>query len=350
MRAELNKKKRIAVLLPLDPSKPESAPGVARLEMFTHLNDFEVECFHYGIRKWGEGCSIGSFYPEGNWKNVFSFLRLLLIFSKRQKEVGFDLIWVTCPPLTMAFFAIALKWIFKLPFIVDVRDPSVSNIVIAHSRRALIYKIAYRMEKFVYLQADLICAVTVELQQLLISRFSVPTSKLQVISNASTFKEEANIPLTKPIKVIYAGGFQAYHVVDKVIENLIINRSSSRFIFDFWGYQENKCPELEGTVKENKAESWIRLHPPVERSRIFDELRNSHVVLIPIFFSEHGEEIDYAIPLKFYDALAVSKPILLFGGTKASREELENNDIGVICGLNNNIFEKLDEIINSYPY
>ena len=157
------------------------------------------------------------------------------------------------------------------------------------------------------------------------------------------------MPIKNKIRVFFGGNFSPYQIIDKVIKNIGKHKSDiDNYIFHFFGYQRNKMPFLLKLIQKNKIQDSVHLNPPIQRNKLFRQLERSHIVLVSISGLKNPKIYDYAIPLKFYEALAFSKPILLYGGTKASKKALKKDQVGLICTDRDNIFKKLNQISQNY--
>jgi len=336
------KKNPIAIFLPAD-IKEKNNSAVARIEMFKYLKNINFDIYHFG--------NVGPYYSEASPKNLSMYYKILKKFKRNHFKNPYQLIWATLTPIIMALFASRFRKLFKIPLIIDVRDPGISSVVLKYSKNNWRFKIAKKIEKWIYSQADKICAVTPELKTFISKQFEIPSSKIEIISNATTFKQTNKTPIKKEFQVFFGGNFAPYQVIDKVLKNIARNKKHhDSFVFSFYGYNPKKQPELLRIIKENHLDGFVKLNPAIERQKLFKKLSESHIALVPISGLNHPELYDYAIPLKFYEALSYSKPILLYVGTKASKNALKRHQIGLTCSDNENIFDKLKQLKKNYDY
>lgn len=340
---------RIALLSPQSPAQPSSS-AVARMEMFAHLpKGWQVRNYYFGAQANPDDTSIGTYLPEGHPGNLGSLRTLLSTLTRHHQEKPFDCLWVTLPPIMMALFAVRAKRKLNLPLIVDVRDPGISSARLAVPTTSLRYKLAWLLERWVYRNADAICCVTPELAEFLQQEFGVPASRCHIISNAGPYKKPSTVPAPtekQPLHLFYAGTFAPYQVLRPFLEALLAQHASLPPLHvTLFGYQE-RGDQLPRLIAGHEKQ--IELHERAPRETVFTAMQEAHAVLVPIDGLDMPELYQYAIPLKYYEALAHSKPILLFGGTAASRHALERDKAGVHCPLNGNLAAALEELRAQY--
>lgn len=341
-----SEKSNIAIFFPHAISDRQSS-ALARLEMFDYL-PLQYDIYHFEKSVGKRQFSVGPYYPQGHPKNLLSLWRLVRQFRKQYRKKPYELIWVTLPPLPMALFAAVCKKLFRIPLIVDVRDPAIASVVLVKGKNGFIYKLAWRLERWVYKKADVICVTTPELNAFLQREFGI-SKEAVVISNASNFKQNRKTPLKEPVKVFFAGTFAPYQLMDEVAAQVAKYKTEREgFVFECYGFKPEKHPTLAAFVKKNEIEPYFKLHPPINRDKVFEEMSKAHIVLVPIAGLEHPELYEYAIPLKMYEALAWSKPVLLFGGTLAAENLINNDKFGLICKQNENLYEGLSKIVQKY--
>ncbi len=335
---------RIALLLPFSPTDPANS-GVARLEMFKFMPGIAIDRFHFGPASKGDH-SIGTYYSEASPRNLSSLFRLLKVFKQQHCEHPYDLIWTTMPPILMALFSRVVAKRCKVPLVVDVRDPGIASVVIVSPPGTFRYRLAHRFEKWLYKGASAICVTTPELATMLNKEFSADPKRITVISNATVEKVKNSKKMTPTkVKVFYAGTFAPYQVVDPLIDNLLKYKQKGNFQFDFYGYREEANPSLEAKVA---GHSELQLHPRLPRAELFKKLKESDIVIVPIELKGQKDLYDYAVPLKLYEALAFSKPVLLFGGTAASIRLVKETHIGEVTPVEKPIYPVLQKIVDDY--
>jgi glycosyltransferase involved in cell wall biosynthesis len=340
---------RIAILSPQSP-KQQSSSAVARLEMFQHFpTSTTFDYYYFGELADPKHVSLGEYLPEGHPKNFAALKTLITLLKKAHSEHPYDCLWTTLPPIMMALFAVQAKKSLKIPLVVDVRDPGISSARLAVAPTNIRYKAAWALEKRIYNAADAICCTTPELTEFLSKEFSIPAKKFHVISNAGPYKKENTSQYTGkgPLKIFFAGTFAPYQVVKPFIELLVTHAAALKhdFTFTFYGYQE-KGENLPAIIGDNTE--WISLHGRVSREEALKEMESAHAVLVPIHGLDMPELYDYAIPLKYYEALAHSKPVVLFGGTAAVVNAMSRDKAGIHCPIDGALVSCLTELADNY--
>ena len=333
---------RIALLLPFSPSDPANS-GAARLEMFDGFSKDSLDRYHFGPAT-GNDISIGQYAPEGSPRNLSSLVKLWQAFGRRHRQQPYQAIWTTMPPIMMALFARLLAARYRLPLIVDVRDPGIASVVMVRPQGSPMYRVAFMLERWLYRGAAAICVTTPELAAMLTRRFGVKPERLTVISNATAVKERPAKKLDpNEVRVFYAGTFAPYQAIDQLVDNLSATPPGPQFHFDFYGYRKEQNPGLENRVTGNVA-----LHPRLPRQELFEKLKASDIVLVPIELKGQKELYEYAVPLKLYEAIGFSRPVVLFGGTAASKRLVQETGAGEVCPVEQPLAPVLGKIVNDY--
>lgn len=340
----------IAVLSPQSPLQPSSS-AVARLEMFQEIsNEHTVDYYYFGEIAKAADISIGAYQPEGHPGNFSALRKLLGEISRKHRSKPYDIVWTTLPPIMMALFAVQVKKKLRIPLVVDVRDPGISSARLAVAASHPKYKAAWLLERRIYRNANAICCTTAELCEFLAAEFSIPRDRFTVVSNASLKKEKNPNPYTKgTFEVFFAGTFAPYQVMGPFLEKILDAKDelATSYRFTLYGYEERGA-ELPALIKRHGAESFIHLQGKVPREQAMQAMESAHAVLVPIHGLDMPELYDYAVPLKYYEALAQSKPILLFGGTKAVVQSLTRDKAGVRCTLKGNLVQALRDLSSNY--
>jgi hypothetical protein len=273
--------------------------------------------------------------------NVVTFLRL---------RKSFDCIWATIPPGSAAYYSVIAKKLLKIPLVVDVRDPLISGPALESGPRSFFYRASHLLEKYIYNNADHICAVTPELKSMIQNEYNILPKKVSVVYNATNFKKRNDQTINKKnVKVFFAGIFANYQIIPQLIENVIKHKNEAKnFRFELFGYSNQDGLSLEKYVASMGISSIISILPPRPREEILSKMLEADIVLVPISGLQRQEYFDYAVPLKFYEAVSNSKPILLFGGTKASVNILNEFKIGTSCSSKENVFMKLGTIVENF--
>lgn len=315
--------------------------------MFDGQTHLHIDIFYLG-EKGETGTWFGPYYRFYDPRFFFSALRARRIFRVAHQRNKYDLVWTTLPPIHAAVLAAFCCRQTGLPLVADVRDPGIAGLMADQSFMGkLMFVFAKKLEGYVYKTASFVCCTTAESLDFLNVHFRIDRAKIQVISNAAKAKEKtAQTELPRPITVYYGGSFAPYQIVDKVIANLLAHKKERRGLeFNFVGYKDGTQPSLERMVKGE--ESWLKLRPPVDRAQLLEEMKGAAIIMIPI--QGATSELDYAVPLKYYEALSINKPILVVGGTKALNRVTATDGVGVISDPDNgSIIAAANQIATDY--
>lgn len=277
-------------------------------------------------------------------KRIISFCKFFVQASFRIMRVKGDIVLATSTPLTIAIPALIKKAIQNTPFIFEVRDvwPEIP-IAMGFIKNKFIQKILLRFEKFIYLKAHHIVALSEDMKNSIFTRTFTPEEKLSVIHNISeierfSFFESNNNYFSrklgfKPEKtVLYAGALGMVNGLKYMID-LAANtkKIDSSIKFIIFGDGMEKEDLLAYAKEKGVMNNNLYFFKPVPKSilpQLYHEctIAASFVISVPELWANSAN--------KFFDALAAGKPIVInHRGWQA--DIIETKNIGFVLDFDN---------------
>lgn len=268
--------------------------------------------------------------------SMLSFSISLWLFIFRFKRIiKSDIIFIQNSPLLVSFSAIIIfKKLFKKKIILNISDlwPE-SALTLGAMKEGFISNIFHKIERFNYLNSDLILGQSDEI----ISHVSSFTSKPKFLYRnlPSKIKTEF-VSKSSKIKIVYAGLLGAAQGLFEIIKK--INFNNYDFQFDIYGDGIEKSMILK-YIKENNISN-IKFHGIISQEKLHRILPAYHFSLVPL-----KKYIKGAVPSKIFELAALKVPIILIADGEAS-DIVEKNKIGFTVSTKsilklNDIFTKI---------
>ncbi|MFX1258128.1 MAG: glycosyltransferase [Promethearchaeota archaeon] len=254
-----------------------------------------------------------------------------------RKDKNIEFIFATGPPFSTFIIAYYLKKKFKIPLIVEYRDPWSYYPYIKKNEQKINKKVDLRYEKKILKSADVIITVCSELNLFLINKFPFIKNKpIYEIANGLNLKEIVETPLKrKSNEVIFTFTGKLYGIrtivpLLKIISDLKKEGYFKDFKFTlkiFGSYREN----LPFIIKELEIQDLIYLGSFIQRLRVFEELSKCDLAV------HIGENFNYpTLAFKVWDYLSMGKKILYLGlNDSYTAKFLKETNFGITIPLNN---------------
>ncbi|WP_018923067.1 glycosyltransferase family 4 protein [Salsuginibacillus kocurii] len=274
------------------------------------------------------------------FKRIKSFLSFMYKSSKvaiAQKKT-YDLVYATSTPLTIAFPALLMKKINKVPFVFEVRDlwPE-APIQMGVIKNPVLKKFLRWFEKKTYKEASHIVTLSPGMRNGVISHQEIDQKKVTMAPNScdldlfseSVSKREQerlmnDFSLENKFVVTHAGTINTANGIEYILEaaKLLKEKGNNRVLFLLVG-EGNKKEWAESYVKEHKLDNVIFVG---EVSRIKIPLIMS-VTDITITSFQNVPILRTNSPNKFFDSLAAGKPVIV-NSSGWTKDIVENEGIG----------------------
>ncbi len=278
-------------------------------------------------------------YKKNNIKRIFNMIifalhikiRLLLKyfidFLKNQKP---DLIIASSPHLPSAFAGLCIAKLFKIKFILEVRDlwPEVLVQLGGNSEKSLQIRCLRFIESILYRESEFVIVLAQGVQKYVIDRGAKKVIWLPNGPDLNIFNKSDNILIKNkftnknPFILTYAGAHGLANNLDNIVEAAkILKNHPVLFLFIGDGVEKKGLKEKSKNLKN------IKFLDPIAKIDIPDFLIKSDAIL---FSLRNIKLFEYGIsPNKLYDAYAASKPVV---NTVSGSIAKEINEWGV--GIN----------------
>ena len=298
---------------------------------------------------------------RSQYSNQLSFYRRIVIFfafmlhtTFRVLKINANLVIATSTPITVAVPALVKRLFQGTRFIFETRDvwPE-APVALGAIKNKLLVRIVEAFEKYVYMRAEHIVALSVDMKDSILKRTNTPAEKISVIPNIANISRFSRVDPRESIlkmalgfvpvrSVLYAGTFGVVNGVDNLVDffrEVSLRDPEIKFIFTGWGSRKATLVKLCNEAK--LTGETVFFLPPVAKDRIpqlYSECSVTSSFVIPV------KELWYNSANKFFDSLAAGKPIVInYDGWQAG--VIRKNDIGFVLPHEKN---KLLEAANEF--
>lgn len=267
-----------------------------------------------------------------NKKYAFSFINRLIyyleimsrmiIFIFRDKN-KYDLIYVTTPPIFVAFSGVIAKHKYKSKMILDIRDlwpDSLKGVgVFKHSLIIWFFK---RVEKYIYKKSDHIVINSKGFQNHLMDQ----KEKITFIPNSARKEELPNNDkkTTEQFTVVFAGNLGLAQDIN-VFENIIEKLKDHDIKVIIIGYGVNK-QKLEKSIAEKKFQH-VEFIIPMSRKECLEIMAQCDVGIATL---NHSVIFETVLPGRIIDYLSCKLPVVA-SVSGYSKELIEREEVGLIA-------------------
>ncbi|BEV39947.1 glycosyltransferase family 4 protein [Bacillus stercoris] len=287
-----------------------------------------------------------------NKKYNSSFLRRLLyyleIMIKMLKEIRkgpkkFDIIFVSSPPIFVAFVGLAAKLKNKSKLILDIRDlwpESLKGVKVFH--HPIIVESFRILEKLLYKKADHIVINSEGFLHYLNEHSPLAKEKVTFIPNSAREKEllfNANYSTTA-LKIIYVGNIglaQNVHIIRSLAEKL--HEHQIEFLIVGYGVEKK---ELHDYIREKNLMN-VKIVNPMTRKECLELMSSCDIGIVTLKDSTVFETV---LPGRIIDYITCGIPIV---GSIAgySKTIIEQEGVGLVTS-NSSSEEMLANIMKIY--
>ncbi len=270
---------------------------------------------------------------------IKAFLHFAWSSAYKAASLDGDIIFATSTPLTIALPAIYASWRKQIPMVFEVRDmwPSVP-IALGAIRNPLLVKVSIWLEKIAYKHSAHIVALAPGMREDIIAQ-GISSDKVSVIPNGcdlDVFSQTPRTPLPRDLYpwlgtrklVLYAGTVGKANGIDylvKLAQQVKLFDPEVRFVVIGDGGEWQKVRSL--AIEKGVFEKNFFMLPALPKYDLVLWLHSATIILalltnLPIVYK-------HAVQNKFFDALAVGKPIACnFDGFQS--QVAKEYDIGLI--------------------
>ncbi|MGE5683201.1 MAG: glycosyltransferase family 4 protein [Bacillota bacterium] len=292
----------------------------------------------------------GSFLKRMLYYLSFTISSILVILFHVNK---IDYLLTISPPLFTGITGIVLKKFKRFKFIFDIGDlwPE-SAIQLGFLKNKTVIKLAERLEKTIYRNADLVNTVTRLTQNKVKSLHPYIKDVLYVpnfVNGCSVKKAEKDpelmdkLNLNDKFVIGYAGNIGSAQGLKIMTDAAKCTKDLSDIIYLIIGDGVDR-EFLEREISENNLKN-VLLLPPVSRDEIIKYISLFDLMTIPLV---KNDLFKITIPSKLYESMAAGIPVLLSVDGEA-RKILEDSKCGIFIEPENSkmLAEKIIELYNN---
>ena len=264
-----------------------------------------------------------------------------ILFKKVKKKLktkqNAKFVYASGPFFYTHMIGYLLKKKYKIPLVVEYRDPWSFNPYYDNGRRGIIEHIDLLIERKILKNADIIITVSTALSSFLKTNFPFLRNKPIIsISNGLNLQNISNYDEKDPQKIIFTFTGTLYEKRNiipllKIISELKKDNilSGSKFKIKIYGKQYGI--NLEKAIKELDIEDLVYLGGLVPRDEALKEIIKSDLAI------HVGENLDYpTIAFKVWDYLSCRRKILYLGREDSfTANFFKKNSFAVIIPINN---------------
>lgn len=237
---------------------------------------------------------------------------------------------------------------FKIPLLVEQRDPWVDHIFTKHNWYNKILNSYWEKKVLVY--ADKIVTVTKGLKNLIDVKYNFPEDKVSVIYNGFDDFVEENKSIKKDdyLTLTFAGNMYK-DITPKDLFDVLEDKKETKIKIRFIGNFRNTFFELKDEFeKKSQKNILVELIPRILKSELNYYLHSSDILMIFLPNRKRAEEI---LTTKLFDYLPYKKPILAFCPPKGELAEMiyqENLGFVIEAGNKADGIDNFNKIFSLY--
>ena len=278
-------------------------------------------------------------------KNIFlrsismlNFSIYLILFIPFFLILNIKNVFIQGHPLISSFFAVAIFKLLKKNIVLNVSDlwPK-SGLDLGIFKKGRFYKFLKKIEKFNYLNSNIIITQSAETKNYIIDRFSFDRESIGTFYNVPQSNQGYDKNLSpNNTKLIYAGLLGHAQDIASVCRNLYIKNES----FEFHIYGEgSQMKDIEKIASRNPR---IILHKFVNKKELNKTLSNFDLALVSLKDNIHG-----ALPSKIFEYMNHKIPII-FMGDGEGKEIITKYNLG--WTFKSDDYKKMNIFLNSSDF
>ncbi|MFH0272479.1 glycosyltransferase family 4 protein [Vibrio jasicida] len=277
----------------------------------------------------------------GFLSRVWAFYSFLLHATLHVISIKSDIIIATSTPLTVSIPAIVYKFVYRVPFIFEVRDvwPEIP-IALGFLRNRLVISAAKLLERISYNAASHIIALSPDMKN---SIETITKTKVTVVPNAADIElfegrclesfsdkellKKINVIRSKHKKVLfYTGTFGMVNNLSYLIDLAGFSQGDIAFVFVGDGIEKDLI--IEKSKERNLIDSVVYFFSPIPKDKLwvlhnsFDMAVSTVLPIKPLYSNSAN---------KVFDAFAAGSPILI-NHSGWLQEIIEKNVCGIVLG------------------
>jgi glycosyltransferase involved in cell wall biosynthesis len=247
----------------------------------------------------------------GTLKRLGAFLSFLLQATRLALQLKKDLVYATSTPLTVGVIALINRWLCSTPYVFEVRDlwPKVP-IAMGYVKHRFLIRVLYFAEKIIYHHAAALIALSPGIEKAIKAVCqTVPVYMVPNFADTDFYSPQAHLTQHK-ITITYQGTLGVANGLDALL--LLAQAAESyyptRFQFNIMGDGAAKDKLMHQAITMMSLSN-VAFYPFANKVLAREMMQASDMMYVSFApFPILGETTS---PNKFFDALAMHKPIIL---------------------------------------
>ena len=219
--------------------------------------------------------------------------------SRLIKDMGIDVIYVSCTPHSAAITGVLLKKMYDLPLVIDYRDPYYIDM---NKEPVMRDRIDRSIQSRFLDKADIVIVNNEGTKESYIEEFPMVRKKIHAVHNGfdAEFMPGDKLDKFNKFTVIYTGDFYFGLIYPDLIFNAIAHLyksgavSSDNFQFLFYG---DGAYEVKRLAQKYGIEKLVNVNRRVSYKKVLNELKRSHLQLLRILKPMISTKLFEGIPL-----------------------------------------------------
>ncbi len=271
-------------------------------------------------------------YSRSIINRLFYYLEIAfkMLFHILQDRNKYDVIFVTSPPIFIAFAGLFAKYRFRSRLILDIRDlwpETLKGVGVFNFPTILSF--FSKLEKLLYIKADHIVVNSKGFIDYIAYTRGIPIDKIKFLPNSARKKELALKQAGEgEFTVIYAGNIGLAQDV-KTLMDLARQLNEYSINLTVMGYGFNRLAFID-YIKENNLTN-VRFVKPSTRKECLDVISSHHVGIVTLNDKKVFETV---LPGKIVDYMTCGIPIVA-SVSGYSKEVIEKHEVGFVSETHN---------------
>jgi len=199
-------------------------------------------------------------------------------------------------------FILASKFRRGVRIICDSRD------IASLDKSKIKSKIKYLIERFIYINSNLIFATTETQKRIIIRKFGISSKKIKILMNGVDLGRFKFRETPKKYDLIFLGSVALERDPERLYQNLKKFKKEfprKKIIFVGWDFRYNK------NLKKKLEKLGTKIIAQIPQTRAFNYVLKSRIGLVSI---KNDPKFSYQLPVKIYEYLAAGLPVIALGG------------------------------------
>jgi glycosyltransferase involved in cell wall biosynthesis len=245
-----------------------------------------------------------------------------------------EVLYTSGPPHSAHLVGLALKWITRLPWVADFRDPWTRRPWLASDlKRGPRYRLQQLLERLVMRHCDRLVANTEPMAVDFRDCWQLPASKCSAITNgydpkAVPVRSLGPVPSRAPFTLTHTGALYRRRDPRPLLRAIAMLRDRGaiqpgELLVNLTGHIDEQF-QAQDVVRDLQLDEFVSLNPPVTHAESCQALANSHVLLVI------QPDTHLQVPGKLFEYVFFQRPILALTGPGATADLVRRYGLGLV--------------------